>query len=353
MTEGYVITEKPDSAERQQIRKIYDGAGITLLMFLVIFYFLAGRISIIVLNLIFTPGTESYVNAAQIINLVVVVLLELGTVFLGSRLTGIKIRSLFKTEGFTGKTLVKTYFTAQGLGFAGSYAGGIIIAIVTVIFGQNMSTFTSGLEQSMAQSDFVMGIILIQGVITAPILEELIFRGIILGALSRYDRTFAIIVSAVMFGATHGNFQQAVYATVMGIVFGAIALRYNSIIPSVIAHTFVNAFAAVSAIIMSSSGYLDVVARALNTNNPLEILQYITPQMIMTVMLVALLNIGIVITAVVIVITNRKRFREFFNKATAAGKARSLPILITSIPWDINFAVAIFMIFVNPFVGLI
>jgi membrane protease YdiL (CAAX protease family) len=353
MPEGYVITEKPDAAERQQIRRIYDASGITLLVFLILLRFVLGKLVIAVISQIFVPGTEEYVNAANIAGFVVTDILQIGIILLGSKLTGIKIRSLFKTEGFTGKTIVKTYFTTQGLGYISAAFGGMLIAILTLVFGQEMNAFTSGLEQTMSQTDTLMAVVIIQSMLFGPVMEEIIFRGIILGSLSRYDRTFAIVVSALVFGATHGNLQQAVYATAVGLVLGAVALRYKSIVPSVIAHIFVNAFASVSALIMSSSGYLEATAKALESNNPLIILQLLTPQMIITVMVLALINITFAITAIVIIILNRKRFREFFNKATAAGKSRSLPIIITSIPWDINFLIAVFLIFINPFIGLI
>jgi membrane protease YdiL (CAAX protease family) len=353
MPEGYVITEKPEAAERQQIRRIYSGSGITLLVFLILFRFVLGKVIIVVMGQIFTPGTEEFVNAANIAGFIVTDLLQIGIILLGSRLTGIKIRSLFKTDGFTGKTLVKTYFTAQGLGYISAAFGGMLIAILTLVFGQQMTAFTSGLEQTMSQTDTLMAVIIIQSVLFAPIMEEIIFRGIILGSLSRYDRTFAIIISALMFGATHGNLQQAVYATAVGLVLGAVSLRYRSIVPAVIAHIFVNAFASVSALIMSSSGYLEAITKTMDSNNPLVILELLTPQMMISVMVLALLNIALGITAIVIIILNRKRFREFFNKATAAGKSRSFPIIITSIPWDINFAVAIFLIFIKPFIGTV
>jgi membrane protease YdiL (CAAX protease family) len=353
MPENYVISEKPEKDERRQIRGIYDRSGIALLVFLLLFLFIAGSVTYLLVESFFTPGTESYVNSAYVIGLSITFLLELGMILFGSKLTGIKLRSLFNTGGFTGKTIAKTYFTAQGLGYLGTVVGGIIIAIVTTFFGMDSTDMTSGIEQALAQSDFSMAFILIQSVLFAPILEELIFRGIILGSLSKYDRTLAIIISSVMFGVTHGNFQQAVYATVMGLVLGAVALRYNSIIPSVICHTLINAYGAVTALIMSFSGYLDVMTDIVNITNPLEVLELITPQMIISFMIVMFLNFGMVIAAAVILILNRKRFREFFGKASVAQKARSLPILITSIPWDINFAVAIFVVFVNPFLGLI
>jgi membrane protease YdiL (CAAX protease family) len=353
MIEDLKIPVKPDAEERRQIRGLYDRSGITLLAFLAFFYFFGSFITLAIINRFFTPGTEGYTNAGNIISILITILLEVGVIFLGSRLTGINLRSLFSVKGFTAKTVVKTYVTAQGLGYIGSFIVVFIISIVTLIAGKNIDGLSAPIVEAMAQSDFSMVLIIIYSVVFAPILEELIFRGIILNSLSKYDRTFAIIVSSIMFGVTHGNFQQAFYATIMGIVLAAVDLRYNSIVPSVIVHTCANAFSAIAAITVSSSGYLETAAKAIDNPNPFEIVQGITPAMIISIMVVYTFVIAFIITAIVIVIRNRRRFREFFNKTTALGKARSLPIFFTSIPWDINIAAAIFVIFIKPFAGII
>lgn len=63
--------------------------------------------------------------------------------------------------------------------------------------------------------------------IIGPISEELIFRGFVLRNLEKYGKNLAIIVSAVMFGAFHGNFIQGIFAFVVGIVLGYVTLRYS------------------------------------------------------------------------------------------------------------------------------
>lgn len=84
----------------------------------------------------------------------------------------------------------------------------------------------------------------IQVVITAPILEELLFRGIILnGLLSKYKKNYkkAIIISALIFGIAHLNIPQGVNAFIIGIIIGGIYYCTGSMKLSIFAH-FINNF---------------------------------------------------------------------------------------------------------------
>jgi membrane protease YdiL (CAAX protease family) len=77
--------------------------------------------------------------------------------------------------------------------------------------------------------------------ICAPILEELIFRGIILrGLLNRYHPKKAIIWSAVIFGIAHLNPWQFIAAFSIGLFMGWVYYRTKSIFPGIFIHWFNN-----------------------------------------------------------------------------------------------------------------
>ena len=77
-------------------------------------------------------------------------------------------------------------------------------------------------------------------VIFAPVLEEILLRGIILdGLLKRYSPTKAIIWSAVIFGVMHMNPAQAVGAFLLGLPLGWLYYRTGSLWPCIFLH-FVN-----------------------------------------------------------------------------------------------------------------
>ena len=74
-------------------------------------------------------------------------------------------------------------------------------------------------------------------VIAAPILEELIFRGIVLnGLLKRYSPKKAIIVSAIIFGLVHLNPWQFVSASMIGFLMGWVYYKTHNILLTIVIH---------------------------------------------------------------------------------------------------------------------
>lgn len=85
--------------------------------------------------------------------------------------------------------------------------------------------------------------------IAAPIIEELIFRGIVLKALLRkYNPTKAIIYSALAFGIMHLNPWQFIPATIIGCLIGWFYYHTKSIVPGILIHWINNTAAFLLAI---------------------------------------------------------------------------------------------------------
>ncbi len=63
--------------------------------------------------------------------------------------------------------------------------------------------------------------------ILAPVWEELLFRGYVLGSLRPFGKRFAILATAVLFGLFHGNLLQTPYAVVMGLILGYVTVEYS------------------------------------------------------------------------------------------------------------------------------
>ena len=84
--------------------------------------------------------------------------------------------------------------------------------------------------------------------VIAPLVEETIYRGMILSSLSKYSETAAIFFSALCFGLMHGNIPQAVSAFGTGLAYASIAMSSRSILPSLIIHSLNNMLVAMSEI---------------------------------------------------------------------------------------------------------
>jgi len=78
--------------------------------------------------------------------------------------------------------------------------------------------------------------------IVAPVLEEMLFRGVVLGALTtRIGKWGAILLGAVVFSLLHLDVWSLLPFTVLGIGLGWLAVRGRSLWPAVLAHVLYNA----------------------------------------------------------------------------------------------------------------
>ena len=113
----------------------------------------------------------------------------------------------------------------------------------------DMDTSSENLAESM------FGIV--STALMPAIAEEFAFRGIILGSLRKYGDAFAIIASAVMFGAMHGNIVQIPFAFILGLVFGFAVCKTNSLIPAIIIHFINNSYAVILSAIQNAKLFDD------------------------------------------------------------------------------------------------
>ncbi len=82
--------------------------------------------------------------------------------------------------------------------------------------------------------------------VAAPLIEELAFRGKAFyyfkkAAGGRAGTVVAALATSLLFALFHGNFIQALYAFVCGLIFALLTIRCGSVIPSVFAHIGFNA----------------------------------------------------------------------------------------------------------------
>lgn len=132
--------------------------------------------------------------------------------------------------------LIALIFMGMGVAMVANEAADI----VTKNF--SMLGFDYNLEMNSSSSSVYNNFLyVISTAVTPAFAEEFAFRGILMGTLRKYGDSFAIITSAIMFGAMHGNIIQIPFAFILGLLFGFIDCKANSIIPSIIIH-FVNNF---------------------------------------------------------------------------------------------------------------
>jgi membrane protease YdiL (CAAX protease family) len=84
--------------------------------------------------------------------------------------------------------------------------------------------------------------------VLAPLVEELVFRGLLYGWLAgRWGKNVGWIVSSLAFAAAHTEPAHIVLVLPLGLLFGWLRKRTDSLLPSVVAHIANNGLALVAA----------------------------------------------------------------------------------------------------------
>lgn len=91
------------------------------------------------------------------------------------------------------------------------------------------------------QSEFILGFLIIA--LSPGICEEVMFRGLVMSSYKKLGKKKAIIYSAILFGLFHFNIQNLLGPIFLGIIFGIIALKTDSILSTIIGHTMNNTIA--------------------------------------------------------------------------------------------------------------
>ena len=100
--------------------------------------------------------------------------------------------------------------------------------------------------------------VLVTGII-APIIEEVLFRGILLDKLRLYGEKVAIWVTAIAFGLFHLNTSQSLYATALGVLLAYIAVKTNRIKYCIILHMAINIMGSAIAPFLLAIGYVEAI----------------------------------------------------------------------------------------------
>ncbi len=138
--------------------------------------------------------------------------------------------------------LLRMSFNAAGplvslWGFVMIMALGVVIEPLLEAFPDR---YFDMLERLMGAGVWMMG----TSIILAPIMEEILFRGIIQESLTtKYGPAAAILVTSVIFGLIHVNPPQAINAFFISIILGYVYLLTRSILPVMLVHALNNGVA--------------------------------------------------------------------------------------------------------------
>lgn len=169
---------------------------------------------------------------------------------------------------------------------------GAAIANYYIVELFNFSRFTEAFYvDEPIKTNYQLVLAILTTAVIPGFVEELLFRGVVLGNLLPYGKAPAVLISAVLFGLMHQNPAQMFYATMAGIALGLVFVRTRSIWGGVLIHFLNNLFSVVEQLLG------DRLAEA-------------TASRICTFMEGIVFALGLV-SAIILICTNKKRVRDF------------------------------------------
>lgn len=149
---------------------------------------------------------------------------------------GITVRGNLNIKKRDRKLYIPMIVFIIGLNIIVSYLVDYIETIIPI-----SERWTEIFEQAFGQEANFVGVLLLT-IIVAPIIEETLFRGIILkGLLGKYSAVTSILVSSLLFGVFHGNIYQFTSALIVGSFLGWLFVKTKSLLLCMIAHGAFNA----------------------------------------------------------------------------------------------------------------
>ena len=155
--------------------------------------------------------------------------------FLVLRLSKHRLSDVIKFNKLDGKSMFSWVLVGLSTTVCANY--------VAVLLQNNLEAI--GITPELPSTPYANGIIpffmsVVAVAIVPAIMEEFVFRGVVLGMLRKFGDGFAIIASAAIFGIVHGNVIQSAFAFIVGIILGYIVIRTNSLLPGIIIHLINN-----------------------------------------------------------------------------------------------------------------
>lgn len=166
---------------------------------------------------------------------------------------------------------------------AGSYIVAAIMCLASVyvcnILGNILTTIIGALKGGMVQNELLnltagldLWMIFFIMVICAPIMEELIFRKVIVDRTIHYGQGVAVMVSGLMFGLFHGNLNQFVYAFVLGMFLAYLYAKTGNLKITIGLHMLINFFGGVVSSLLMRMIDIDEYLRLISEGMDMEVM---------------------------------------------------------------------------------
>lgn len=157
------------------------------------------------------------------------------TYVLGAGACALVLFAAEKTETPKKSVGAITCFEVLCIAAATVYLGNIAGVAVTTALGGNIDIVGDTLGGDFYLTFAVTAVV-------APVVEELIFRKMLIPRLLPFGERTAVVFSALAFALMHGNFLQFFYALGFGVLCGYIFVRTGRAVYSIALHVVINIF---------------------------------------------------------------------------------------------------------------
>lgn len=223
----------PDlTAVKREAKKVYSRLGIAFAVFLVVTYLVQGAV---------VAAASMGILQIDLKNPNVLILLSTGSMYvIGFPVCylvcqGMERSAPVNTAKWGAGRLSAALLICMCVLYAGNLIGQMMMSVVSILSGKPMVN-----DAWLMIKNVNPLVVFLVTVLAAPVVEELLFRKILIDRTIRYGQGISIVLSGIVFGLAHGNFYQFFYACAVGMVFAFIYIKTGRIRYTIAFHMVIN-----------------------------------------------------------------------------------------------------------------
>ena len=269
-----------------------------LMYFLGALIIIGVQVAVSMLVLAFAPSLLDNPNLSLLVSM-------LPTYTIAFPLTSLLIHQVpgvqMKKHNMKPTQLLGAFAISYALMYLSNLAGQFFTNIIGIIKGSPVDDAIADLvsELNPLTAFFVM-------VLLAPALEEWIFRKLLVDRTIRYGEGTAIFLSGLMFGLFHGNLNQFVYTFLIGAFWAFIYVKTGRLRYTIYLHMALNFMGSIGSLF-----FLGAISTLEGGSSAMNGFRFLLGMLIPLAIVIPYLIVvfGLVISGIVLLVTNWKRFR--------------------------------------------
>lgn len=256
------------------------------------------QVAVSMLVLAFAPSLLDNPNLSLLVSM-------LPTYAIAFPLTSLLIRQVpgvqMKKHNMKPTQLLGAFAISYALMYLSNLAGQFFTNIIGIIKGSPVDDAIADLVSELNPLTVLFVMVLL-----APALEEWIFRKLLVDRTIRYGEGTAIFLSGLMFGLFHGNLNQFVYTFLVGAFWAFIYVKTGRLRYTIYLHMALNFMGSVGSLF-----FLDAISTLEGGSSAMNGFHFLLGMLLPLAIVIPYLIVvfGLVISGIVLLVTNWKRFR--------------------------------------------